>query len=150
MKHVFNIGSFLRHKTGDCVFGPAIGSRKAEFLASLKAREELCSTGIAGGVAMLHGREPHPYLFESSFIVLGRTLQEIPFGAPDGQASDLFFLVCCQESRIHLHALARLCLVAVKTDLIARLRADTDAEAMYDSLLACEAQVLANKKPASS
>ena len=62
-------------------------------LEGLEAREELCSTGIPGGLALLHTRNPEPYLFETAFLALGRTIQQIPFGAPDGQPTNLFFLI---------------------------------------------------------
>jgi len=115
---------------------------KPGLLAGLEAREELCSTGLPGGLALLHTRTPEPYLFESVFLVLGRTVQQIPFGAPDGRPTDLFFLVACPDDRPHLHTLARLCLLALKTEMLAGLRAAADAQAMYDCLVACEQTVL--------
>ena len=113
-----------------------------ELLASLEAREQLCSTGVPGGLALPHPRFQQPYPFESSFIVVGRPIQEIHFGAPDGHPTDLFFLICCQDDRLHLHTLARLCLMAVKTDLVARLRQAPDANTMRECLLESEREVL--------
>ena len=55
----------------------------AELVATLQAREQLCPTAVPGGVAFLHPRSPQPYLFQSSFLVLGRTIQPIHFGSPD-------------------------------------------------------------------
>ncbi len=112
-------------------------------LAGLTAREKLCSTGVPGGMALLHTRNAEGYLFESAFIVFGRTVQKIPFGAPDGGPTDLFFLVACPDDRLHLHTLARVCLMAQKTELLVELRAAADAEAMYQCLLDCERKVLA-------
>jgi PTS system nitrogen regulatory IIA component len=117
-----------------------------ELLKSLEERETLCPTGLPGGMAIPHPRHHQPFLFSESFIILGRCLQEIPFGAPDGQRTDLFFLLCCQDDRLHLHVLARLCLVAQKTDLLIRLRAAGDAEAMHAELTACETAALEGKK----
>lgn len=116
-------------------------------VASLTAREELCSTGVPGGLALLHARNPEPYMFESPFIVLGRTVQQIPFGAPDGRPTDLFFLLGCPDERLHLHTLARLCLMAQKTDLLAGLREAADAGEMYHCLAACEGAVVAGLPP---
>jgi PTS system nitrogen regulatory IIA component len=118
-------------------------SSAPDLMTSLEAREILCSTGMPGGFALPHPRVPDPYLFESSFIVLGRTLQPIHFGAPDAKPTDLFFLICCQDDRIHLHTMARICLMAQKTAILDQLRAATDAPAMHDSLLAAEEQALA-------
>ncbi len=117
-------------------------------LKGLEAREELCSTGLPGGLAILHTRNPESYLFESTFLVLGRTFQPIPFGAPDGGATDLFFLLACPDDRLHLHTLARLCLMAQKTEVLQALRAAKDAQAMYDALVDSEQQVLAGLRAA--
>ena len=113
-----------------------------DLLASLEAREALCSTGLPGGWALSHPRHPQPYLIETSFLVLGRPIQEIPFGATDGQPTDLFFLICCPDERMHLHTLARLCLMAQKTELLAQLRQAPDAASMHQCLLAAETAVL--------
>ena len=113
-----------------------------ELRDSVEAREALCSTALPGGLALLHARQHQPFRFEGSFIVLGRTIQAIPFGAPDGKASRLFFLVCCQDERIHLHTLARLCLLALKTKILAELLAAPDAAAAYAALVAAELTVL--------
>jgi PTS system nitrogen regulatory IIA component len=121
--------------------------QRRDLLESLEAREELCSTALPEGLALLHPRHHDPYMFESSFIVLGRPVQEIHFGAPDGQPTTLFFLICCQDDRIHLHTLARLCLMAQKTSLLAQLREAPAAAAMHAHILAAEAQVLGGKKP---
>ena len=116
-----------------------------ELLASLEAREELCSTALPGGLALLHPRRHEPYMFDSSFLVLGRPTQEIHFGAPDGQPTNLFFLLCCQDDRIHLHSLARLCLMALKTDLLAQLHQAPDAATMHQALLEAEDTVLRSR-----
>ena len=115
-------------------------------IRSLEEREALCSTGMPGGFAVPHPRVPDPYLCESSVIVLGRTSHQIPFGAPDGRGTDLFFLICCQDDRLHLHTLARLCLMAQKTAVLETLRQAPDAESMHSSLLAAEQEVLAKLK----
>lgn len=115
-------------------------------LEGLEAREELCSTGIPGGLALLHSRSPESYQFEMAFLALGRTIQQIPFGSPDGQPTNLFFLIGCPDSRMHLHTLARLCLMAQKTDLLVDLRQAADAAAMCESILAAEQAVLVSRQ----
>jgi excisionase family DNA binding protein len=115
-------------------------------LAGLEAREALCSTGLPGGLALLHARVPDAYVVESPFIALGRTIQEIPFGAPDVGATDLFFLLGCPDDRLHLHTLARLCMMAQKTDILAQLRAASEAASMYQSILDAEDAVLGSSR----
>jgi mannitol/fructose-specific phosphotransferase system IIA component (Ntr-type)/predicted DNA-binding transcriptional regulator AlpA len=112
-------------------------------LESLEAREGLCSTGMPGGFAMPHPRTHDSYLFESSFIVVGRSLQPINFGAPDGEPTSLFFLVCCQDDRLHLHTLARLCFMAQKPQLLVELNAATDADSIISALIIAEAKAIA-------
>jgi mannitol/fructose-specific phosphotransferase system IIA component (Ntr-type) len=118
-------------------------------LQGLEAREELCSTGVPGGLALLHTREPDPYQFESAFLALGRSVQQIPFGAPDGRPTDLFFLIGCLDAGMHLHTLARLCLMAQKTELLAGLRQASDAAAMYECIIDAEQAVLGGQPGAS-
>ncbi len=82
-------------------------------------------------------------------MVLGRPVQEIHFGAPDGQPTHLFFLICCQDDRLHLHTLARLCLTVQKTKLLDQLRDAPDAETMRNSLIVAEREILADRKTVS-
>ena len=121
-----------------------------ELQKSVEERETMCSTALPGGLALLHARQHTEYRFEGSFIVLGRTIQPVPFSAPDGRPTSLFFLVCCEDDRIHLHTLARLCLVAQKTDVVERLRAAPDAQTAYDALVAAETSVLPSPDEATS
>ena len=109
-----------------------------ELLTSVEEREALCSTALPGGLALLHARHHAEYRFEGSFVVAGRAVQAVPFGAPDGQPTRLFFLICCQDDRIHLHTLARLCLLARNTDIIAQLLEAPDATAAYEALVNAE------------
>jgi mannitol/fructose-specific phosphotransferase system IIA component (Ntr-type) len=117
----------------------------AALLESLVAREGLCSTAIPGGIALPHPRGHDPYLSESSFIVAGRTVQPINFGAPDGEPTELFFLICCHDDRLHLHTLARLCRMAQKTDLAARIAAVSDPETFFQCLITAEQETLAEE-----
>ena len=118
-----------------------------ELIESLEAREAIGSTAVPGGLAFLHPRAQQPYRFETSFLVLGRSVQPIHFGAPDGQPSDLFFLLCFQDDKLHLHALARLCLMAQKTDVLSELRAAMSAVEMEEGLIASEELVIASLGP---
>ncbi len=115
-------------------------------LEGLEAREALCSTGLPGGLALLHCRSPESYLFEDGFIALGRTVQQIHFGAADGEPTDLFFLLGCPDPRIHLHTLARLCFMAQKTDLLEQLRRAPDADSIRQCIIASEATVLQDQR----
>jgi excisionase family DNA binding protein len=113
-----------------------------ELVKSIEEREALCPTALPGGLALLHARHHAPFRYEGSFIVLGRTVQAVPFGAPDGRPTRLFFLICCEDDRIHLHALARMALMVMKTDLIDRLLDAANGETAHAALVAAELSVL--------
>ena len=109
----------------------------------LVAREEAASTAVGGGGAFLHARFHDPYLYAESFLALGRTQRPIFFGAEDGTGTDLFFLICCTDHALHLHVLARLCLLAHGTSLLENLRVAPDADAMRAALESAEEEFLA-------
>jgi mannitol/fructose-specific phosphotransferase system IIA component (Ntr-type) len=112
-------------------------------LESLLAREALCATAMPGGFALPHPQNQEPFLFESSFIVVGRPIQPINFGATDGEPTNLFFLVCCPDGQLHLHALSRICFMAQTTGLLAQIVGATDAGSICQCLIAAEQEVLA-------
>ncbi len=124
-------------ETTDLVIYPA------ELLASLQEREQMGSTALAGGMAILHPRNHDPYAFERSFLVLGRSVRPLPFGSPDGDTTDLFFLLCCQDDKLHLHALTRICMISYHTSVLFDLRHAETADEMMDLLLKAEEEVLA-------
>lgn len=119
-----------------------------ELLQTIESREQLCSTALPGGFALLHPRQHDPYMFAESFAVLGKTVQPIHFNAEDGLPTDLFFLICCQNDRLHLHTLARLCTMAQRTGMLDELRHAGSAAEMFDVIIDAEQQVInRSKKP---
>jgi PTS system nitrogen regulatory IIA component len=113
-----------------------------DLLGSIDERERLCSTALVGGIALLHPRNHEPYMFDDSFVVLGRTIQPVPFGSPDGAMTDLFFLICCQDDRIHLHVLTRLCMMCHYTSVLLELREAADAASMYSLMIQAEREII--------
>ena len=114
--------------------------------AELSAREEVASTAAGGGVAFLHPRYHDPYLFQETFLALGRTVRPVFFGSQDGEGTDLFFMICCTDHTLHLHILARLCLLAHGTPLLQELREAPDAETMHAALKKAEDEFLGHMK----
>ena len=108
----------------------------------IEERENIASTAIGGGAAFLHARYHDPYHAAESFVVLGKSLQHIFFGAQDGEQTDLFFLICCTDDTLHLHTLARLCTLAHGTMLLSDLRAAATAEEMHRHLCLAERELL--------
>lgn len=121
---------------------------RGELLESLVEREKLCSTALSGGLALLHPRNHEPYMFEDSFVVVGKTIAQVPFGSPDRSTTDVFFLICCQDDRIHLHVLARLCMMCHQTSLLLEMRGTDDPQELHRLLAASERQVIQQTPPA--
>lgn len=109
-----------------------------ELFQQLTAREEAASTAIGNEMALLHPLYHDPYLFEESVIAYGRAKRPVFFGAPDGEATRHFFVICSTDDEQHLHILARLAILAHATDLLERLDAAEDAEAVIAAVRECE------------
>jgi len=114
----------------------------SDFLQSLVERERLCSTALSDGIALLHPRNHDPYMVVNSFISIGRAIHPVPFGAPDGNRTDLFFLIGCQDDRLHLHVLARLCMISKQTKVLLQLREAESANAMIAILRRAEENIV--------
>ncbi len=125
----------LAEKTG-------LVSDARDLVRSLEDREQLGTTALAGGVALLHPRHHEPYMFSDSFIIVARTVQPVPFSSPDGSTTDIFFLICCQDDRIHLHVLARIAMLCHYTSLLFELREAEDAAGMLKAIVEAEAEVV--------
>jgi PTS system nitrogen regulatory IIA component len=117
------------------------------FQESLVERERMGSTALPGGVAVPHPLHHEPYLLDESFLVLARLPRPVPFGAPDGQETDIFFLLCGQEEHLHLHALARVCMLCHHTDLLERVRAAASAGEIRRAVEEAENEVLLEHGP---
>src|SRR5438132_1490712 len=112
-------------------------------LTAIQAREDLASTAQDNGVAVLHPRRPLPAALGESVVAFGHTIRGLPFGAPGGGLTDLFFLVCCRDDRTHLRVLARLARLFQKPGFLDRLRsAESSAEALH-TLRDTEAELIA-------
>ncbi len=111
-------------------------------LAALEAREALGSTALPGGVAVPHPEHHREWLFAESFVLLARTRQPVPFGAPDGELTDIFFLLALDDPRLHLPVLARVGALCHHTDLLARLRSAANAGQMLEAVQEAEEQLL--------
>ena len=92
---------------------------------AVKAREELHTTALDNGVALLHPRRPMPNLLGDTFLALGIVPSGIPFGGATG-LTDVFFLICSTDDRVHLRILARLSRVLTHPDFLRRLRESLD------------------------
>ena len=136
-----NKGGVLRDMTELAESTGKVYDKDALF-KGLTEREEAASTAVGGGAAFLHVKFHDEYLVSESFLALGRTSRPVFFGAPDDEGTDIFFLINCTDRKLHLHVLARLCLLAHGTTLLADLRAAPDAATMLEVLKTAETSLL--------
>ena len=111
------------------------------FYRALVEREDAASTAIGHGAAFLHPKYHDPYFFEDTFVAYGRTRRPVFFGAPDGEGTRHFFLVCSTDHEQHLRILARLAVIAHGTDLIERLELAQTPEEALTAIAACEDEI---------
>jgi PTS system nitrogen regulatory IIA component len=106
----------------------------AKMAEAVRAREDMLPTALESGVALLHPRRPMASILGHAFIALGRTAKGIPFGAPRGNLTDLFFLICSLDDRGHLRVLARLSRLIGDPMLLDALRQAPDAAAAHEAI----------------
>ena len=111
------------------------------FYKELVAREEAATTAIGCGAAFLHPRYHDPYFFEETFLAYGRAKRDIFFGAPDGETTRHFFLICSTDHERHLQILSRLALIAHGTNLLERLDSAESTEEAIEIISECEEEV---------
>jgi nitrogen PTS system EIIA component len=93
----------------------------AKLADAVRAREEMHSTALDNGVALLHPRRPMPSILAEAILALGVTGRGVPFGS-SGSLTDIFFLICSTSDHEHLRILARLSRVINDQDFLAALR----------------------------
>ena len=92
-----------------------------------KKRESTAPTGIPGGIAIPHCRSSHVLAPSLGFA---RLSQPVDFGAADGQAADLIFMIAAPDGAddFHLQLLAKLARGLMQSEFTDALRQAADAE----------------------
>ena len=94
-------------------------------IEAVRAREQLQSTAMPNGVALLHPRRPLANILGEPVLALGVSLQGIPFGG-SRSLTNVFFLICSTDDRGHLRTLARLSRMLQEPTLVDNLRDPND------------------------
>lgn len=105
---------------------------------AVKQRESLHPTALDSGVALLHPRRPLSSILAQSILVLGRTHQGIPFGHPRGILTDIFFLICSMDDRVHLRLLARISRLIARPETLEAIRSASNASELLETLQSME------------
>jgi PTS system nitrogen regulatory IIA component len=112
-------------------------------LNAVQAREERGSTAQDNGVAVLHPHRPLADALGESVMAFGHATGGVPFGAPNGGLTDLFFLVCCRDQKTHLRVLARLSRLFLRPTFLDELRAAESGPDALTVIREAEKQMLA-------
>ncbi|HHE65765.1 MAG: hypothetical protein B1H06_04245 [Candidatus Cloacimonas sp. 4484_143] len=92
------------------------------------AREELVSTAIGKGVALLHPRHFHPSKIKKPAIVFGRSKKEIEFDALDNKPVKYFFLLLLHDDVQHLFSISYISKLLMGEDILDQLENAENAE----------------------
>ena len=115
-------------------FDTEYATDEEEIYKLLEEREELCPTGLTGGIAIPHTRVHSPYLFMENMLIIGKSPNGIPFGSADHKLTDIFVMPCTVDDRHHLYMLSRIALLFQSTDIAERLREAQTADEMEQAV----------------
>jgi nitrogen PTS system EIIA component len=107
---------------------------------AVRAREEMHSTALDNGVALLHPRRPMPAILAEAVLALGISANGIPFGS-GGRLTDIFFLICSTSDHEHLRILARLSRVINDQEFLASMRTAADPTVVHRLIELREASI---------
>jgi PTS system nitrogen regulatory IIA component len=107
---------------------------------AVRAREQLQSTAMDNGVALLHPRRPLSSILAEPILAVGVSPQGIPFGG-SSRLTDVFLLICSCDDRGHLRTLARLSRLICDENFLPNLRAAPDAQAVRELICVAESNL---------
>jgi PTS system nitrogen regulatory IIA component len=113
----------------------------------LVSREGLASTGLGGGIAVPHPRDPLVLGARLPTVLLAFPARPLDFGAPDGAPVTTLFAILAPSVQGHLATLSRLAYLLHDAELRRLLEARAPDEAILGRLRAAEA-ALAAQRPA--
>lgn len=99
------------------------------------AREELVSTAVGKGVAMLHPRHMHPAKIKTPSILFGRSIEGVEFDAPDNKPVHLFFMLLLHNDKQHLFSLSYISKFLMKEENLKLLSTAKTEKEIYDALI---------------
>ncbi|MCF7793520.1 MAG: PTS sugar transporter subunit IIA [Candidatus Cloacimonetes bacterium] len=99
------------------------------------AREELVSTAIGKGIALLHPRHFHPSKIKKPSILFGRSKDEIEFDAIDNKPVKLFFLLLLHDDVQHLFSISYISKLLMNEENLKHLLEAETAEEVEHALI---------------
>ncbi len=98
------------------------------------AREELISTAIGHGVALLHPRHLHPSKIKTPSILFGRSSVPVDFDAPDNQPVNIFFMLLLHNDKQHLFSLSYISKLIMNPQILQAFSTAANVEEIHNIL----------------
>ncbi|HOR03390.1 MAG TPA: PTS sugar transporter subunit IIA [Candidatus Syntrophosphaera sp.] len=98
------------------------------------AREELISTAIGHGVALLHPRHLHPSKIKTPSILFGRSNIPVDFDAPDNKPVNIFFMLLLHNDKQHLFSLSYISKLIMNPEILAAFSTASSVEEIHNCL----------------
>lgn len=98
------------------------------------AREELVSTAVGNGVALLHPRHLHPTKIKRPTVIFGRCPEGVDFDSIDEKPVTLFFLLLLHDDKQHLFSLSYLSKIMLDEENIKILNETNDLSEIHKLL----------------
>lgn len=108
---------------------------------ALREREEMASTALENGVAIMHPRRPQTDIVAEDFLALGLAPSPIPFGGGFNNETDVFFLLCCRSDASYLRALGKLAKALKTPGFLDALRDCSSADDAYALIVETEEKI---------
>jgi len=110
-----------------------------EIFLALKAREEAHTTTLEEGVAVPHAVLP---TLSDIFLLVAIASAPIPFGPPETDPVDLFFVLLSPPGRAaeHIKLLARICRLVRHPGFLDELRAAPDGPELFQAIQRVDSQ----------
>ena len=106
---------------------------------ALKVREQSHTTCLGRGVAVPHTTLPG---LQGPLLLVATADQPIPFGPPDSDPVDLFFVLLSPPGREgeHIKLLARICRLAQHPEDLEEMRSALDSQDLYQAILKADSR----------
>lgn len=98
------------------------------------AREELVSTAVGNGVALLHPRHLHPTKIKKPTVLFGRCPEGVDFDSIDEKPVTLFFMLLLHDDKQHLFSLSYLSKIMLNLDNVKILNSTNDLSVIHKLL----------------
>ncbi len=98
------------------------------------AREELISTAIGHGVALLHPRHLHPSKIKTPSILFGRSSEPVDFDAPENKPVNIFFMLLLHNDKQHLFSLSYISKLIMNSGVLDSFATATSTKEIHELL----------------